>query len=260
MKPIHIKYLGQCGFLISSDTIKIAIDPVLTDLFDDDGNDIRLYPPVISPKDLDVDFIFCTHDHIDHMAIDTITQCLSCHPNTKIILPLGCAHLLKDAGLLDAQFVYLSEQEEKCVVKETLSVKGISAAHPIHQKDTQGLDRNLVYSILLDDYHIVHLGDTYLTDQLQQDLMSLSPIDVFFPPINGRDEERDKKGIIGNLNYEEAAKLACDLQVKLAIPTHFDMVVGNTENPQYFAKEFTKQDNHGMYWIPVFEKEYIYQK
>lgn len=69
----EIKFLGQCGFLMDYDGLRIAVDPVLNDLIEN-GESIRNYPAVMKPEELKCDYIFCTHEHIDHLAEETIIK------------------------------------------------------------------------------------------------------------------------------------------------------------------------------------------
>lgn len=251
-----ITFLGQCGFAIETeDGLKIAIDPVLTELFDDDGNDIRHYPPVFEPEKLSADYIICTHDHIDHMAIPTIKRAMSVCEKTKVIVPKGCMKLLLAAGLPMEKIIDVSDCEEKIIEAGKLSVKGISAAHPTHHLDEDGLDRNLVFAIkIAGKGQYVHLGDTYLTERLENDLKELGKIYMLFLPINGQDEERSSKGIIGNLDCKEAAYLSSVLKPSVAVPTHFDMVIGNTANPEEFIHCIKEIDEDIDCYIPELGK------
>lgn len=247
---MKITFLGQCGFLIEGKQVTIAIDPVLNDIVEN-GTSFRAYPPVMTPEELTVNYIFCTHDHIDHLAVETVMGCLNTHNNTKVVIPRGCKKILASEGLLEDRMILLSDLEEK-VLSDTLSVKGLSTAHPVHQLNEECEDCNLAYSIVLDGKRLVHLGDTYLTERLQKSLAELGQIDVFMTPINGRDEEREARGIIGNLSSKQAADLASSLECEFVIPTHFDMILGNTEDPQNFAKAYV-----GKYSIPELEKDII---
>lgn len=265
---IAINYIGQCGFVIFNDKVALAIDPVLNDLVDESGKTIRNYPPVLSYDELEVDFIFCTHDHIDHMAKETLTAVAEIDKTTKFVVPTGCVKEVVSWGIDEARVIGISDGETKELAIESedgtpvgrsgrISVKGISAAHPVHQVDEEGLDHNLVYCIEMEDKKLVHLGDTYMTERLEKELRSLGKIDVLFPPVNGRDEERESKGIIGNLSCEEAAELADKLRVDLAIPTHFDMVAGNTANPFDFAECLWKLNQENKCWIPTLREQYV---
>lgn len=252
---ITITYIGQCGFIFSNEEVSIAVDPVLNDLLDDSGETLRLYPPVMDYAELKVDYILCTHDHIDHMAKETLVNVAKLNSITKFVVPEGCKEELisfnispeRVIGVSDGKVIELNVNSKK----SSLIIKGISAAHPVHQVDAEGLDHNLIYSIELDDKRLVHLGDTYLTDRIEKELLSLGKIDVLLPPINGRDDEREAKGIIGNLSCEEAAELSVKLGAELTIPTHFDMIKGNTANPLEFVECLAKLSKDSKYCIPV---------
>lgn len=254
---IAINYIGQCGFVIFNDKVAFAVDPVLNDLLDDSGKSIRNYPPVLSYEELEADYIFCTHDHIDHMAKETLTEVAKIDETTKFIVPAGCVEEVVGWGIPAERVMGISAGETLKLDIGKLKVTGFSAAHPVHQVDENGKDHNLVYCFELEDKKLVHLGDTYLTEQLEKDLRSVGHVDVLFPPINGRDEEREAKGIIGNLSVEEAAQLSDKLRVDLAIPTHFDMVAGNTANPFDFAECLWKLNQENKCWIPTLREQYV---
>lgn len=234
----EITFLGQCGFKITFPTLTIAIDPCLNDLTEN-GSTIRLYPPVMEPEDLKAHYIFCTHDHIDHIAEETVSRIAENSPYTKFIIPSGCREFLNKLGVPDDRIITLNHNQTK-TIEDTITVKGISTAHPVHQVDQNGQDHNLAYSIKINGIHLVHLGDTYHTQQLENDLLSLEKIHIFFPPINGMDDIRAKAGIIGNLSISEAADLTAKLKPQLTIPTHFDMVKGNTADPEEFVRQLKR--------------------
>jgi len=53
-------------------------------------------------------------------------------------------------------------------------------------------------------------------------------------PINGN---RPERRVAGNLDGREAARLAKNIQAKLAIPCHFDLFQFNTASPVEFVSE-----------------------
>ena len=141
-----------------------------------------------------------------------------------------------------------------------LTVTGISAAHPDHQVDADGNDLALSYQLQLGGTTILHLGDTYLTEQLLNDLQKLPSPDLFFPPINGGDFFRTRRACIGNLNFNEAAELARILDADLTIPTHFDMVTGNTVNPLWFIQTFMDVNPSKKWHIPALGERFFYHR
>ena len=50
-------------------------------------------------------------------------------------------------------------------------------------------------------------------------------------PINGRDPERESRGIVGNMDAAEAVELALDLGTSRLVPYHWDGFRGNTVPP-----------------------------
>lgn len=251
---ISLKFIGQCGFVISSGDLRLAIDPVLTDLIEN-GKSIRNYAAVMSPEDLQADYILCTHDHIDHLAVETVERCGKSCSKTKFVVPSGCVQMVEALGISKDRIIALGDLEETSLESGTLKIKGLSTAHPVHQKDENGLDRNLAYSLEFAGLRLVHLGDTYYTERLKDSLKALGKIDLLLPPINGMDEKKAAVGIIGNLSPEEAALLAKETSAVISIPTHFDMVSGNTADPLQFQRAMEKAYPEGKVIIPSLNTE-----
>ena len=77
---------------------------------------------------------------------------------------------------------------------------------------------------------IYHAGDTIVTEELQSALQHFK-IEVALLPINGRDEEREARGIVGNMDAMEAVELALAVGADRLIPYHWDGFAGNTVPP-----------------------------
>ena len=115
-----------------------------------------------------------------------------------------------------------------------------------------------VYYITMGNVRILHLGDTYLTNQLLEDLQKLPTPHLFLPPINGSDYFRTKRNCIGNLSSIEAARLSVLLHADLTIPTHFDMIEGNTVDPLNFVRELWSENPAAKWHIPALGERFIY--
>ena len=72
---------------------------------------------------------------------------------------------------------------------------------------------------------------------------------LHFLPINGRDWVRESRDIIGNMTPQEAALFAKEIDCTTVIPTHYDMMRGNEENPLLFAYIWSirSQIAHGIF-------------
>ena len=56
-------------------------------------------------------------------------------------------------------------------------------------------------------------------------------IEVALLPINGRDDERHRLGIVGNMDAGEAVDLALAIGASVLVPYHWDGFEGNTVPP-----------------------------
>jgi L-ascorbate 6-phosphate lactonase len=70
-------------------------------------------------------------------------------------------------------------------------------------------------------------GDSLFNERLFE-IKNLSP-DIAFVCINGK---------FGNMNWQQAVELSKKLEVKTAIPDHYDMFPINSEDPEVFVRSF----------------------
>ena len=95
---------------------------------------------------------------------------------------------------------------------------------------------------------IFHGGDMISEPELIERLREYSSFDYAFLPINGRDSERESRGIIGNMHPDEAVEFALEIHARTLVPTHFDMIAGNTGDLQAFRNAAERRIG---YIVPV---------
>lgn len=252
---LAVWYIGQCGFVWKG-AVTVYIDPVLNDLADEAGHSRRYYTWPFEPEEVQADYVICTHGHADHMALDTLTGIAEGNAHTKFIVPGACRQELIHAGV-DKERVLAANAKTKMELPG-IAIYPIRAAHPVHMVDENGFDTALSYSITMNGVQLLHLGDTYLTDQLLADLKELPSPQIFFPPINGGDYFRTARDCIGNLSALESAELAAILRADLTIPTHFDMIEGNTVDPCDFVRKLWERNPAARFYIPALGERYLY--
>ncbi|MDR0496817.1 MAG: MBL fold metallo-hydrolase [Treponema sp.] len=236
---VHIWYVGQHGFVINVDGKVFYIDVILNAMPDKEGKDQRNYPSPFSPSEIQrVDYYICTHNHSDHLNLDTVLPLAASNPGTRFIVPRPWVSLLAEAGIEKTRV--LGACEESIELSGNLEIIPVPAIHTKFIQDEVPRDENgdltdMGFVVKTGNFSLYHPGDTWITGGLVETLKSLGPLNIAMLPINGTDWERTASDYIGNMNAMDAVKLAMAVPIDLVIPCHYDMMPNNSENPAYFA-------------------------
>lgn len=230
--------LGQAGVALRGSSQTIYVDPYLTSNDGSGGRMERLFPPPLAPEEVDdASAVLVTHAHIDHFDPETLGPIASASPQALFVGPYPCD--FREAGISRDRTVTPSAFEPQTIGEAT--VTAVPAAHPEIELTDSGYSC-LGFIIEMNGVTVYNAGDTVIYDQDEKsatpallDALSGWDIDVMFVPINGRDWFRTAKGLVGNTNAQEAVLLAEELDVRLVVPTHYDLIPGNTVNPAHFV-------------------------
>ncbi|MDO4620988.1 MAG: MBL fold metallo-hydrolase [Lachnospiraceae bacterium] len=245
-ESVQIWYIGQMGLFLRYKGLTICIDPVLTDLTDTNGQTRRNYKPPFSPEEAPhIDYLLCSHNHADHMNFDTILPIYQSNPDIRFIIPAPLKEELTSRGIKSSNIIYAREKVSINCMK--MQVYPIAAAHEDYITDRNGDYTCMGYILDFEGTRLYHAGDTMLTKKLENDLREYSPISMAFLPINGY----GKPNLVGNMNYAEAAGFASRLAFRTTVPMHYDMIMGNTEDPALFAKELHKLAPDADIHVPI---------
>lgn len=240
---IDIWWLGQSGYLIHWNGLRVLLDPYLSDsltrkYYGTDKPHTRISELVIDPSLLtEIDFVSSSHIHTDHLDPDTLKPLLVNNPQCTFIIPeahRAIASVRADCPIdkpigLDLGFVHEAED---------VSFIAVPAAHENLDTDHHGHSLYLGYIIKIGPWTVYHSGDTVLFPGME-DILKDYPIDISFLPINGADPKRH---VAGNLNAAEAVWLAKQIGTRWVIPGHYDMFEFNTADPAVF-KELADQSD-----------------
>jgi len=235
-------WLGQSGFLVTQNGRALIFDPYLSDSLTrkyaaSAKPHVRMTDLVVDPAALGklgvIDAITSSHQHTDHFDAETLRHLLSANPQARLVLPGA----IRDFALerlgqeMNARLVEMDDGQSAQVGE--IKFHGIAAAHNTVEHDAAGRCRFLGFVVEWAGLTFYHSGDTLRHDALLPALQRFK-IDVAFLPING---DRPERGVAGNLNGIEAARLAHAAGVRRVIPCHFDMFEFNTASPDEFIAE-----------------------
>lgn len=224
----RLTWLGQAGFRIDVGDTSLVVDPWATP-----HEDRLIAPPPIELTAERVDSVLITHEHFDHLDLPLLAEILEHSPRARVVLPAALLPLVEDL-VPESQIVPVSPHDRIDVGGLTVDV--VPAFHGVTMEDAYGDGSAIggsprfVGYVLDTDTTIYHAGDTIVTEELAAALRPLR-VDVAMLPINGRDAEREARGIVGNMTAAEAVELALDILVTRLVPYHWDGFRGNTVAP-----------------------------
>jgi L-ascorbate metabolism protein UlaG (beta-lactamase superfamily) len=233
---LHLWWLGQSGFLLAWRGRHAVLDPYLSDSLTRkyEGSDqphVRMTGRVVDPARLGfVDVVSSSHAHTDRLDPETLRALA--RPGLEIVAPEAHRDLVAERAGLD--------RIHGLDAGETAGAGGfaftaVPAAHETIERDGDGRLLHLGYVVRCGPYAVYHAGDTVPFDGMAarvREAAGPGGIDVALLPINGRGPER---GVVGNLNGDEAATLAHEIGARLAVPMHFEMFEFNTAPPDAFV-------------------------
>ena len=223
MEKVKVTYLGQCGFLLECNGIRIVTDPYLSDYVDrnfytEETPWKRLYPAPVSLDDIRPDGIVISHAHGDHLDPWTLAPYIEKANDVLIAVPAPVADAVSKLGCRNI----VHARAGKSFDIKGVTVTPVPCAHTQLHTDEYGRFCELSYLIDFGNGNVIFFGgDMSLYDGLADVIAGASP-SLLLLPVNGRDDDRTGRDIIGNINAEEAAWLSKSLNVPF-VPMHHDL-------------------------------------
>jgi len=241
---VGLAWLGQAGFAVRTRTTRVLIDPYLSDSLAEKYRGTayphtRMMPPPIAPGALtEVDYVFSTHRHTDHLDAATIMPLAAANPTAQFVAPAAEICAATKAGM-PAERTWLVDAGQSRVLADDLRIDVLPAAHEDLKRDHEGRHHFLGYTLHLGGFSIYHSGDTIPFEGFADAVRRTSPT-LALLPVNGRDAERTSRGVIGNMNFEEAVALCRACGIKYFIPHHFGLFDFNTVDVGELEKKLRK--------------------
>lgn len=216
------RWICQAGFIFDVDGERIVVDPYMSDSCA--PRFPRMVKVPVPFERLKPDFVLFSHDHRDHFDPETVPTLYKLYKDCRFAGPLSTYEHFRAMGFDTLRFQTLSKGN--AFDFGAFKVRPTTAYHsdPLAIGMLFDFDGKLVY----------FSGDTEFRDSLADDIISTAagaPIDAVIICINGK---------LGNMNWRDAVKVVSKIKPKIAVPMHYGLFAGNTEDPKPFAAEVEK--------------------
>lgn len=222
---LELTWLGQSGLLLRDGGRTVLVDPWLSP-----SPERAAPPPDMAGLPRQIDLLLITHGHGDHLDPEGLKQLARRSRIAEIVAPdphlTTLAEVLPDVPRLGARPGQRLDRLDGITVLPAWH--GITVADgygPIVAAD--GTSPHVGYVFSLGGIRLYISGDTIFEGSLVDAVRRLRP-SLLFLPVNGRDAEREARGILGNLSADEAVDFALAAGAHALVPLHHDGVTGNT--------------------------------
>jgi N-acyl-phosphatidylethanolamine-hydrolysing phospholipase D len=211
-----ITWVGHSTFLVQMGHVTFLTDPTWSDT----ASPIALGPrrfvePGLRMKDLPaVDFAIVSHNHYDHMDLDTLKHFAD--KGTRIFVALGNAETLRSAGIDNVEEL---DWWQSATVKQ-VTVHCVPARH-WSRRGLFDTDRALWsgWAVVADDRRFYFAGDTGTFDGFAEIGKRLGPFDLAAVPIGAYEPRAMMQP--AHMNPEEAMAALGPLRAEKSVGMHF---------------------------------------
>ncbi len=211
---MKITKFGHCCFLIEEQGLRILTDP---GTYSTGQNDVK-----------DIDVVLITHDHNDHLHMDSLKTILKNNPQAKVITNKSVGILLEKEGI-----IFSIIEDNQSLLKNNVLIEGFGKSHAVMYSSIPQI-QNTGYFIA---NKLFYPGDAFTNPKKQIEILAL--------PVAGP-----------WMKLSEAIDYALELKPKVCFPVHEGILKspGSTHRipPQILEPEGIK------FIILEFKKEYTF--
>ena len=232
-------WLGHAGVLVEIDGKRLLVDPI----FEEYASPVslgpkRFHPAPIARKDLPpVDAVLISHDHYDHLEMETARYLTA--KGALYYVPLGVGAHLERWGIQAKNIVELDWWQAR-----KLDNLNIVCTQSRHYSGRTGLDRNVQFwsswTVIGDVHRLYYSGDTGYSEHFKKIGDEYGPFDLSIIKIGAY----HKSWLDIHMNPEAAVQAQLDLKGKLMLPVHwatFNMAIHAWDTPIKRALEAAKK-------------------
>lgn len=214
-----VTWVGHATLLVQMGHVSFLTDPIWSDRpspVSFIGPRRHVAPGVAIDALPEIDFVVISHNHYDHLDLPTLRALAERSADTRFVVPLANAGLLRDAGIENVVELDWGASLEHagvrvfCLPSQHWSVRGI------------GDERRALWAswaVVSEERRFYFAGDTGYFDGFARIADALGPFDLAALPIGAYEPRAMMRE--SHMNPEEAARAARDLRTRRAVAMHF---------------------------------------
>ena len=202
--PMSITWLGHATAVVDVDGVRVLLDPVLSERCSPSQlvGPKRMHEAPLAAGELPaIDVVLLSHDHYDHLDVDTVSAVAATQPGVRFVAPLGVDAHLQSWGIAAERIITADWHQDI-----SLTVRGtdlVFACHPARHFSGRGLSRNQTlwasWAVTGPTHSFFFSGDTGYTDAYREvgerhrgfdaTLIAVGAYDPLWPDIHLNPEE-----------------------------------------------------------------------
>lgn len=216
---LKVSYVNHSTFLIQTDSLNILTDPVWSDRvspFSFAGPE-RMRPPGFRYEDLPpVDAVLISHNHYDHLDIETLKRLKRDH-NPMFIVPLGVDKQLSEEGIINTMAL---DWWESVSIERRMKVSAVPAQH-FSARGLFDRDKTLWAGFVISTSSgpVYFAGDTGYGSFFPQIAERFGPVKLSLIPIGAYKPRWFMAPV--HVDPAEALKVHADVQSEFSIGMHY---------------------------------------
>lgn len=224
-----VTWIGHATVLVQMDGLTFLTDPIWSERASpfDFAGPLRAQEPGVALEDLPpIDFVVISHNHYDHLDVETLRGLAERSPDTRFVVPLENAETLREAGIDDA----IELDWEQSVEIEGVRIVCLPAQH----WSGRGLfDRRRAlwasFAVLGEERRFYFGGDTGYFRDFAEIGEAYGPFDLAALPIGAYAPAEMMH--YWHMTPEEALQASRDLRARRMVPVHYGTFDLSDESP-----------------------------
>lgn len=214
-----VTWVGHATLLVQMDHVSFLTDPIWSDTASPVSflGPRRFVPPGLALEDLPpIDFVLISHNHYDHLDLETLAALAERSAETRFFVPMGNAALLREEGIANVTELDWAEARDyrgvrvTCLPSQHWSKRGLA-------DDNRALWSS--WAVVGPERSLYFAGDTGYFDGFARIAEAFGSFDLAAVPIGAYEPVAMMK--FSHLDPEEAVRAALDLRAERALAMHY---------------------------------------